>query len=131
MQPDDVAWMVELAARRYPPAFDVVAGGVWVTDYVLKQPEQFFPVRTDNAFVVTMINVIPWLPKEPEANVIMCCAEENCAWEAIRLLRVSLFWAKRRECAEWRFRTATDFDVGPLARRMGAFELPPCYAVRL
>jgi hypothetical protein len=131
MQPDDVEWMVDLSARRYPPDFDVEAGGVWVRDFVLKQPWQFFPARTDNAFVVTMISIIPWLPKHWEANVIMVCAEEGCAWEAMRLLRVSLFWARKRQCAEWRLRTATEFDIGPMARRVGAVELPPCYAVRL
>lgn len=123
--------MVELASRRYPPDFDLVAAEMWMRNIVLKQPMMFLPIRTDSAFVVCLIAVIPWLPSNWEANVIMCCAEDGKAWEVMGLLRATLEWAKKRKCVEWRMRTETAYDLGPMAKRLGAGVLPPCYVVRL
>jgi hypothetical protein len=122
--------MARLAQRRYPPEFDIMAAEMWVRNIVLKQPTSFLPIRTDDAFLVTLISVIPWLPSNWEANVVMCCAEDGKGWQCITLLRESIAWAKRHKCSEWRFRTETTYDIGPLARRVGGLPLPPCYAVR-
>lgn len=128
---DDIDWMADLAVRRYPQRFDINAGEMWIRNIVLKQSWMFFPTRSANAFCITLIATIPWMPGEMEANVIMVCAEVGKGWEAMRQLRLSLEWAKRRKCSQWRFRTETDYDIGPMGRRLGAVELPPCYVVRL
>lgn len=127
---DDIEWGIDLALRRYPERFDLLAGENWMRNVVLRQPWMFFSIRTDNAFCITLLATIPWLPGDMEANVVAVCAEPGRGWEAAKLLRVSLEWAKRRKCTEWRFRVETEYDIGPLARRIGATELPPCYVVR-
>ena len=131
VQETDVPWMLALAKRRYSNRWDFEAAEMWFESVVLRQPLVFYPIRSDNSFVVTLISIIPWMPAEWEANVVWCCADDGAMWEALALLRESLAWAKRRKCVEWRFRSETDFDTGPMARRLGAHELPTNYAVRL
>jgi hypothetical protein len=43
-------------------------------------------------------------------------------WEAVMLLRASIEWAKRRKCSLWRISSETDFDLEPIARKLGAVE---------
>jgi hypothetical protein len=123
--------MVELAKRRYDNRFDFQAAEMWVRNIVLKQPMVFLPIRTDDAFLVGLISVIPWLPAEWEAGIVMVCAEPGKIWQAMALIRESLAWAKRRRCTEWRLTSETAADVWPLAKRLGVTEISPRYVIRL
>ena len=122
--------MVVLAHERYSNRFDLVAAEMWMRNVVLKQPVVFFPVRTDHAFCVALISVIPWMPAEPEANLVMLCAEQGFMWDAIALLREAAAWASRRRCTELRITSETAFDLAPIAQRLGAIELPSRFALR-
>lgn len=122
--------MVELAKRRYTNRFDFIAAEMWFRNVVLKQPVVFLPIRTQGAFCVALISVIPWMPADPEANLVMLCAEEGCMWEAVSLLREAAAWAQRRKCVELRISSETAFDLTPLAKRMGAVPLPDRHALR-
>jgi hypothetical protein len=82
----------------------------------------FLPVRTDNAFLIAMLSTTPWTPHTPEANVTLVCSEFGCMWQAVSLLRYSIEWAKRRKCSLWRVSSETDFDLGPIAHKLGATE---------
>ena len=123
-------WMVELAKARYPRTFDIESAELWFRGVVLKQPTVFYPIRTDHAFMVTLIAIIPWTPSEPEANSVMLCAEDGHMWDAIRLVRASIEWAGRRKCARWQLNSDTDYDLEPIARLMGANILTPRYSIR-
>lgn len=122
--------MVELAKRRYTNKFDFVAAEMWFRNVVLKQPVVFFPIRSDGAFCVALISVIPWMPADPEANLVMLCAEEGCMWQAIGLLREAAAWAQRRKCTELRISSETAVDLTPIAERLGAVKLPDRHALR-
>ena len=128
---EDIPWMSALAQARYPRNYDMEAGEMWMRNIVLRQPMVFYPIRTDHAFMVTLISMLPWLPAEPEANVIMLCAEDGWIWDSIRLARASFDWAIRRNCARWGFVSDTGFDLGPIGERMGLVERTPRYVVSL
>lgn len=123
--------MADLARHRYPGNYDIEAAEMWMRNIVLKQTMVFYPIRTDNAFMVTLIALLPWLPAEPEANVVMLCAEEGHIWDSVKLARASLEWAKRRNCFRWGFNSDTLFDIGPIAERMGLVSRSPRYVMSL
>jgi hypothetical protein len=127
----DVPWQVDLAKRRYPASFDFLAGEMWMRNIVLKGPMMFLPIRTDNAFLVAFISTTPWRPSEAECNVTMVCAEEGAMWDAMILLRASIEWGKRRKCTIWRLSSETDFDLEPIALKLGAHERSIRYVMRL
>jgi hypothetical protein len=77
-----------------------------------------------------MLSVMPWLPAEPEAILLFVCADEDRGWQALRLLRDSVAWARKRRCAMWRLSSETDADLVMLAKRLGATEISPRYTIR-
>jgi hypothetical protein len=129
----DIPWLSQLFAKRYAayPAYDPIAAEGWFRNRVLKEPMLFLPQRTDNAFCISMLSVTPWLPIDYETNVVVICAEDNQPWEALRLLRASIEWSKRRRCKVWRLSSDTYNDMTLFARRLGADELSPRYVMRL
>ena len=127
----DIPWMIELGNRRYSNHYDHMATEMWVRGIVLKSPMMFWPCRTDNAFCIAMISTTPWNPSTPEANVVLVCAEEGHMWEAVMLLRASIEWAKRRKCSLWRLSSETDFDLAPIALKLGAKEPNVRWVLRL
>ena len=52
-------------------------------------------------------------------------------WDSVRLVRASIEWAVKRQCAYWRLNSDTDYDLGPIAERMGANIRTPRYSMRL
>lgn len=131
IQENDIPWMLDLSARRYSNRYDLRAAEMWFRHTCLKQPTVFLPIRSDGAFLVTLISVLPWLPSEWEANMVHLCAEEGCMWEAIALVREGIAWAKRRRCTEFRMASETAFDLAPIAARLGMKRLIPRYSLRL
>ena len=123
--------MLDLAKRRYSNQFDFLATEQWFRNIVLKGPMLFWPCRTDNAFCIAMISTTPWNPSTPEANIALICADEDCVWEAMTLLRASITWAKRRKCSLWRLSSETDFDLEPIALKLGAKEPNVRWVLRL
>jgi hypothetical protein len=73
---------------------------------------------------------MPWLPSEPECIVLFVCADDGAGWEALRLLRDSIAWARGRKCAVWRLSSDTDAELVMLARRLGITEISPRYCIR-
>lgn len=127
----DIPWLHTVCAKRYPrDKFDPIGTEGWFRNIVLKSPLLFCPIRTDNAFLIAMLCCVPWKPADFEANVIMVCADDGGMWEALRLLRVSVEWAKLRKCSSWRL-TSENEDLTMLARRLGATETSPRFNLRL
>ena len=123
--------MAELGDRRYPGRYDRLGTEMWVRNIVLKGPMMFLPIRSDHAFLIAMLSTTPWMPQTPECNVVLVCAEEGSMWEAVMLLRASQEWANRRLCSLWRLSSETDFDLEPIALKLGATEANVRYVKRL
>jgi len=131
LREDDVDWGIALAKRRYSNQWDFVGAEMWLRNIVLKSPMVFLPVRSDDAFLIAMVSVVPWLPARWESNCVMFCADEGKMWQGLALLRASIAWARQRRCVEWRVSSETDVDLAPLAKRLGAEELSARYRMKL
>lgn len=128
--PDDLLWAKELSLKRYR-GFDWPSCEAWFLRYVFNNPEHFFAVRTDNAFIVAKRERQPWFPDEPEVSVQLACADNGCMWELFRLMRSSIEWAKFYDCKTWRCCSNTEYDFAPIAKRLGAEEIQPRFVMRL
>jgi hypothetical protein len=129
MSDEDIPWLTWLCKKRYAADYDSESTTAWFRNIVLKSPLMFYAVRSQDAFVVTMISVTPWLPNSIEANVVFVCADDDAMWQALRLLRCSIDWARRRKCTLWRLSSDTGNELGPLAKRLGAVEVSPRYVL--
>lgn len=127
----DVLWIVWLGRKRYPKNYDPAGAEGWLRNRVLRDPLMFLPMRTDNAFAVSMISVKPWTPAEFECHVAALCADDGAMFEAFKLLRWSQEWAKLRKCTFWSISSDTEYDFSMLARRLGATEIAPRFQMRL
>lgn len=123
--------MHDVGDRRYHERYDRLGVEGWVRNIVLKGPMMFLPLRSDNAFLIAMLSTTPWMPAVPECNIALVCADEGAMWEAVMLLRASIEWAKRRKCSLWRVSSETDFDLEPIAFKLGAREKQARYVLRL
>lgn len=123
--------MIALGRRRYRQGFDAMAMEAWFRNTVLKQPLIWLYVRLDDAFMLGVINVIPWVPGELEFTVIMVVADEGKMWQAVELLRFSIEWSRQRRIVDWRLSSETENELGAIAKRLGATELSPRYSLRL
>ena len=80
-------------------------------------------IRTKKAFLIGGIITAPWRPKHAEFHMLVICAEPGAHWQAMKLLRFSVGWARERGCLQWR--ACSDYsDIGALCRRLGAKEIP-------
>jgi len=127
---NDIQWLIFLGKKRYGERFDYVTVEGWFRNIVLKSPLMFLPIRTENAFLVAMLSVVPWLPSEFECHVVFVCADDGAMWETLKLLRSSIKWARDRKCASWRLSSDTEFDLAPMARRLEATELSPRFMIK-
>jgi hypothetical protein len=93
-----------------------------MTEFCLKDPKMFLPIRTDNALLIAMIHVRPWLPSKPEVHVIILIADVGAVWECPALLQASIEWAMLCNIERWHFEPRIEKDIGPLMRRIGAHE---------
>lgn len=131
MHEGDLPWLATICLKRYSHRYDQEGTEGWFRNIVLKAPLLFLPVRTNNAFTITMLSCVPWLPAEWAADVVFTCADDGAMWEVMSLLRKSIDWSRKRRASVWRIMSDTDYDVYPLARRMGAKAIKPRYVLRL
>ena len=131
MHEGDLPWLGYLCRKRYSHRYDQEGTEGWFRNIVLKAPLLFYPARSPRAFTVTMLSCLPWLPAEWNADVVFTCADEGAGWEIVHLLRASITWSRRRRATHWRISSDTEYDVAPLAKRMGAEEISPRYVLRL
>lgn len=131
MHDGDLPWLAYLCLKRYSHRYDQEGTEGWFRNIVLKSPLLFYPSRTDHAFTITMLSCVPWLPTEWAADVVFTCADDGAMWEVLSLLRKSIEWSRKRRASVWRIMSDTDYDIAPLARRVGAGEIMPRYVLRL
>jgi hypothetical protein len=131
MTESDVSWLHMLFAKRYASQYDATTSENWFKNYVLKSPILFYPARTQNAFCISLLSLVPWAPNQIECNVVAVCADDGAMWETARLLRASIDWARRRKALTWRICSETDHNLAALAKRVGATEVWPRFVLRL
>lgn len=130
MREDDLPWLQVMFNERYPFRNAAAETEGWFRNIVLKSPLVFNAIRTDHAFLIAMVSLVPWLPNDLECNVICVCAEADAGWQVMRLLRASIGWAKGRGCKTWKLVSDTKHDLAPLARRVGVQEVSPRFELR-
>lgn len=117
---EDVPWLLDIGVRRYPNNYDAESTGRWLRNTVLPNTALFNAWRTDDAFLVALLSLNPWLPNDIECYVVVTSADFGCIWQTIPLLRTSIEWAKSRKCVSWGFHSDTTHDIAPLMKRIGA-----------
>ena len=128
---NDIQWLIFLGKKRYGSDWDEATTEGWFRNIVLKSPLMFHAVRTANAFAVSMISTLPWFPSQFECNIVFVCADEGHMWEAFKLMRDSVTWARKRKCSRWRLVSDTEVDLYQMARRLGAKEISPRFTLEL
>ena len=127
----DIFWVVWLGRKRYPKDYDPMGAEGWLRNTVLKQPLMFLPMRTQNAFAVSMISVKPWTPSVNECHLAAICCDDGAMYEGVKLCRWSIEWAKLRKCSLWSMSSDTEYDFTMLAKRIGATEIGPRFIMRM
>jgi hypothetical protein len=127
---NDLEFLIPLCRKKYGGHYDPVTTENWFRNVVMKTPILFHPVRTKNAFCISFLSVMAWLPGQYECTVLMICAEDGAHFEACKLLRESIEWGRSRKCSLWRVSSETDVDLAPLAKRVGATEESPRWILR-
>ena len=127
----DLPWLAYLCRKKYSDSYDADLTAQWFTEQVLRNPLMYYAIRTDNAFCIAYINTFPWLPGESDCNVNFICADDGKMWEAVRLLRATIDWAKRRNCKNWWLAGDTDIDLKMIAWRLQAREQWPRFKLQL
>jgi hypothetical protein len=128
---DDVPWLYHLMRKKYSHRYDAITTEGWFRNLVLKQPMVYLPQRTNHAFCISMMTFVPWLPAEYECTVVCVCADDGSMWEAVKLIRSAIEWARKRKCMYFRMSSDTDTDLAAFARRLGAEEISPRFSIRL
>jgi hypothetical protein len=118
--------MYEVTTRR-GFKFDLNMCELWFRGEVLTSP-MYLPIRTSNAFLVALLQPTPWFPSNIECHVIILVSDEDAIWEAVRLLRYSVEYARLAGCSHWRYHW-DDGDAGVLVRRVGAKVDAPRYLI--
>ena len=128
---NDLPWLQILFKKKYPEGFDAITTEGWFRNVVLKTPIMFHPIRLTNSFLIAMLSCLPWTPSQFDCHIVCVCADDGHMWETAKLLRASINWARLRKCKRWNLTSDTDFDLEPMARRIGAAENTPRYYVDL
>ena len=128
---NDLPWLHFLFRKKYDNRFDPIATEGWFRNIVLKTPMMFYPVRLRNSFLIGMLSTMPWLPAEFDCHIVAICADDGAGWESMRLLRSSIEWARSRKCRYWRMNSETEYDLEPMAKRLGANEISPRFNIEL
>lgn len=123
-QRGDIPFLLELARETYP-SFDERAASIWL-DKVLPRADSLV-LRSASAAIVAMVGAPSWMPSDRQCHIIFVLGYPRAVWDVVRLLRASQEWALEMGCGLWRFGADVPFDVGPLARRVGASEDSPRY----
>lgn len=125
----DIPWFIDLGIKRYPSRWDPIGTEWWLRNRILANATHCLAIRTDHAACVTVCSATGWLPSDWDALVTTLMADEGAVWETLPLLRTSRDWAHRKKCVTWKVATETKYDLGALARRVGAVQGPPYYVI--
>ena len=76
-------------------------------------------IRTENAWAMATINQTFFEPEPVVYEIFMCSFKKN-ANDIVWLAKDLVKWAESVRAVEYRMGSATEYDVAPLARRIGA-----------
>lgn len=115
---NDLPWILSLAHRRYTRKPDPGTTLAWLAR-VFEAPDGL-AIRTEQAFLAAVLHIPPWWPDDRECHIQALVAAPGYHWDAVRLLRASIEWARVKDCVRWYLSSETDYDFAALARRVGA-----------
>jgi hypothetical protein len=124
---EDIPWMLSVGYRVYGP-YD--PGPVLTYLVALLRNNDAQILRTDKAISVATLFKPPW-SSVPECNVVALCAIDGAVWDAVRLLKATIIWARARGCAKWWFGSETNTDISAIAKRVGGVRILPRYRIDL
>ena len=117
---EDLPWLRYICRKRYSDTYDAYTTERWFVERVLKEPLQWYAVRTSDAFLLAIITSQAWRPRDWYVDPVFICADDGAMWQAMALLRASQRWGEMRGCRYWRLCGDTDFDLTPMGLRLGA-----------
>jgi len=124
----DLAWVMSMGYRHYGP-YDPGTTLEFLVRYFNSQDT--LKLRTNDAFLLAVQVRPAWRPTEAECHVSALCAEHGAHWQAMKLLRYSVAWAKALKCDRWRFHSETSSRIDALAKRVGAYQDTPRWRIDL
>ena len=119
--PDDFPWVFSLAQQRYE-GYDQ-GGALQALATAVRIPTAI-AWRTDHGFLVANTTGTLWYPKRRALEILALCVEEGHHWDAVKLLRASVAWARDKGCERWLVNSDTQHQIGSLAVRAGAMPEP-------
>lgn len=126
---NDLPWLLSVAYQRYG-AYD--PGPILTRLAEMMQRPDWLVMRSAHAFAISNLFVPAWRTQaEPECNVVILCAEPGGVWDAVRVLRESVRWARQKGCTAWWFGSETEVDISAIARRVGGVKALPRYRIGL
>ena len=122
MEPKDVPWALSLAHRRYKAGYDP-GGALLAVMNAINSPNAL-ALRSDHGFLGAHVAFPLWRPEQRDCMVVVLFTEEGHHWEAVRMLRYSVVWAREQKCSRWFLGGDGDKSLAALARRLGAGTMP-------
>jgi len=111
----DKPFMLELAKEKYPNR-DIERGVPWV-EWCMGNRERLVLVGR-HSFGIARVEWIYGF--ERRAGLDMLCARKGAGFEAFRMVRMMIQWAREQGAqGEFKLDADTGVDFGPFARRLG------------
>ena len=127
---DDIPWMMSLAYERYGP-YDPGGALLFLLQGLKSESTVMLRSYRKDAFLIASWIAAPWWPNKRECHLVFLCARTGAHWQAVKLLRESIVWARLQGCTRWRFHSDTENDIGALCRLLKAREDSPRYVIDL
>jgi len=124
----DLNDMLDIARESYGRKFDPQkAQNFGLTALLSPQVGAF---RDDDAFCMVGLSTF-WWESETRANVMFLAVRKRQAWQAVKVMRAALQWAKSKGAGSFEFGEETGMRMEAIARRIGATQNRPSYRIDL
>ena len=125
----DIEECVAIAASRYRE-LDVPATIAWARARI-NEPKLSF-LRSENAVCCVIYESTFWAPNEADARLIFLAGRMGAGlWEAYSLMKEQVRRAKALGCSKFYMGTETEFDLSPIAKRLGFVHAGATYRMEL
>lgn len=122
----DAAWLMELGQKMYGKLLQNHEKTLeWLISNI-NSPDSLV-LRTDESAIICVCRPMPF-SDFPVASVVLFAGKP---WDLTGLFREAKIWAKSKGAEKLHFRSTTEYDIEPLAKRIGAKIEYPAYSVRL
>ena len=127
---EDIPRILEMADSAYPEQeWDAESVARW-GEVALQSPNVLCLVG-DRAFGLSTVTSPFYNPKLVRGYMVFLAGVEGCGWEPCKILRAMVSWSKERGARSFHFGEATNVNLAPLAKRVGAVRDRDSYAVTM